>query len=65
MKAISIIGIIFSTIFLLFIAMAVTSDRRITIEEAVLFIVILGLFSLALSIFGLVNSTKAKTLVYH
>ena len=58
MKALSIIGIIFSVIFLLFIAMAVTSDGRITIQEAGFFIIIFGLYSLAFSIVALVITAK-------
>jgi len=55
MKALSIIGIIVSGIFLVWSLLAGTSDGRISMEEFFPVCVVVGLYFLALSIVALVK----------
>ena len=62
MKILSIIGIILSTFFIIWIGIAIASDGRISMEEAGPFIIIYGLYGLALSIVGVVSATENEKL---
>lgn len=60
MKALSIIGIVVSALFVLWMVLAIASNGGISMQEAGPFILIFGLFTLALSIVGVVSSKKRK-----
>ncbi|SDS98051.1 hypothetical protein [Winogradskyella sediminis] len=62
MKALSIIGIVLSTFFIIWILIAIGSNGAISMQEAGPTIIIFGLFFLALSIVSLVSSIKFKKL---
>ena len=61
MKTLSIISIIFSTIFFLWYLIFITSNGRISIEEFSLVGVVFGLWCIEFSIVATVNSFRKKS----
>ena len=58
MKAMSVLGIIFSIIFFLWYLLFITSDGAISVEEFSSIGVVFGLWSIAFSIISTINSFK-------
>ena len=61
MKILSIIGIVISGIFLPWSLIAIFSEGRVSMEEFGPVLIIFGLFTLALSIVGLIYTKKRKS----
>ena len=60
MKALSILNIIFTVIFLLWFLLFVVSEGRISIEEFAPVGILYGLWELAISIVSIVSAFKNK-----
>ena len=61
MRVLSIIGLIFTTIFLIFLFVAANSNGRIDIEEFAPLGFIYGLYMLAVAVMGTIKGGRQKT----